>query len=190
MNVPRETNFNRPGAKRTVRPLRLPADLVEAIERGQKTTHRFPVGPLNSLVRPGNFAGLDLESGRRRGYVGGQVELRARCRFESGDVRAVSVTSQIQRGDLYWVAARSGTKHRTLRTSRLTLEVVGVDVVRLQDIDGVSARLEGFADVEQFRVRWDRSRRGADYWRLNPWVWVVRFNTHAGGVLDLFAGEV
>jgi hypothetical protein len=193
LNVPRETQFNlRPGA-RTVRRLALPSEMLAACDRREKTVHRFVLDVDNSTVRPGSFAGLDLESGRRRttldagGYL---VELRARCRFESGDVRAVSVTPKIKAGDLYWVGA-----HDTrLARSRWTFEVAGVDVARLQDMSDDDARLEGIRNApeprEAFRRLWAKRTRYPNYWQANPWVWVVLFNAHAGNVRKLFAGEV
>jgi uncharacterized protein YqfB (UPF0267 family) len=78
--------------------------------------------------------------------------------------------------------------------SRITLEVTGVRVERLQDIteedaqaEGVEARRsmkDGVAPVvysyqDPFRIIWD-SINGKKYpWSDNPWVWVIEFR-HMG----------
>lgn len=198
MNVPRETQFNRDPSKRRVYPLRLPAAMFAAVEAGKKTEHRVLLCHRNAGVRPGGFAGLDLESGRVRelpGYNAGS-ELRARCRFTSGDVRAVSVFSKVRPGELFWIAPGAGA----LTRSKFTAEVQVVNVCRLQDMSDADANAEGIHhDIDDhpetgarsaFQVHWDRRRQGTGYWRLNPWVWVYRWKIHAGNVCDVFAGEV
>lgn len=188
MNVPRET-FSRSRRAAAVRPLKLPAEMMVALPRNEKTQHRFLVDPRNSQVTPGHFGGLMLETARRRILDGNDgnplVELRARCRFESGDVRAVSVQPLFKAGDLFWVASSYGTLQRSV----WTLEVTSVDVARLQDMGNQEARAEGCDPVnvpvtprEMFARLWDRRRRGGDYWHTNPWVWVVRVATHQANV--------
>lgn len=81
--------------------------------------------------------------------------------------------------------------------SRLTLEIVGVRVERLQDISiddikakgvypglqasaenlaAVSIRHDGYQYMQEFKWLWDsiNARRGYP-WESNPWVWVVEF---------------
>lgn len=81
--------------------------------------------------------------------------------------------------------------HMPRWASRITLEVTGVRVERLQDISEADARAEGaypppagtdddgahydagtFRDG--FRALWE-SINGAGSWTANPWVWVIEF---------------
>ncbi|WP_413676407.1 hypothetical protein [Pantoea dispersa] len=73
--------------------------------------------------------------------------------------------------------------HMPRRASRITLEITGVRVERLNDISEDDAKAEG-APTEccvigdkhflGFRSLW-RSIYGADSWQANPWVWVIEF---------------
>ncbi|PXV60708.1 hypothetical protein SAMN04487785_102436 [Dyella jiangningensis] len=80
------------------------------------------------------------------------------------------------------------------RASRITLEVTGVRVERLQAIDRAGALAEGIVDmstpshtafgvpgaslaqhpVRAFQLLWD-SINGAGSWDANPWVWAIEF---------------
>jgi hypothetical protein len=78
--------------------------------------------------------------------------------------------------------------HMYRKDSRITLDVAGVRVERLQDIsegdakaEGVGAapfckagRRAGLEHVEAFEDLWG-SINGAESWAANPWVWVVEF---------------
>jgi hypothetical protein len=77
--------------------------------------------------------------------------------------------------------------HMPRWASRITLEVTGVRVERLQDISEADAREEGCLPVVHgdgavdcgtrktaFRALWD-SINGPDSWGANPFVWVVEF---------------
>lgn len=64
--------------------------------------------------------------------------------------------------------------HMPRWASRITLEVTGVRVERLQDISESDARAEGVESSEQFRTLWRRIN-GAESWKANPFVWVVEF---------------
>lgn len=81
-----------------------------------------------------------------------------------------------------WKAKVLPSIHCPRGLSRITLEITGVRVERLQAISQEDARAEGcdgsgnsmgsaFADYVKL---WE-SINGADSWNANPWVWVVSF---------------
>ena len=58
--------------------------------------------------------------------------------------------------------------------SRITLEITGVRVKRLQDISEADAKAEGFEYREHFIRLWDKIN-GYESFTANPWVWVIEF---------------
>lgn len=76
------------------------------------------------------------------------------------------------------------------RLSRITLEVTGVRVERLQDISEADALAEGVAAKhtpdadytarEAYAALWEQINGGGS-WAANPWVWVVEFKRAGGG---------
>lgn len=70
--------------------------------------------------------------------------------------------------------------HMPRWASRITLEVTGVRVERLQDISADDCWAEGIPaspdvdPVHEYRDLWE-SINGAESWAANPWVWVVEF---------------
>ena len=89
-----------------------------------------------------------------------------------------------------WQGNPSGFKwrpsiHMPRWASRITLEITGVRVERLQDISNADALAEGvsvlpghedFLDeaIQGFEEIWNRIN-GPGSWDANPWVWVVEF---------------
>ena len=94
----------------------------------------------------------------------------------------------------------SGTSFGRLRRStsmcrwmsRITLEITGVRVERLQDISEADAKAEGCLPVihadgaidcgtrkTTFRTLWE-SINGPGSWAANPWVWVIEFKNLVG----------
>lgn len=89
-----------------------------------------------------------------------------------------------------WTKPKPGM-HMTRWASRITLEITGVRVERLQDIHPVDALKEGLEQCEDLPYRWDHpvclqtavklyselweQINGPGSWAQNPWVWVVEF---------------
>lgn len=76
--------------------------------------------------------------------------------------------------------------HMPRWASRITLEVTGVRVERVQDIRRADVHAEGLPVdtgpqydgqdwLEWFRELWDRSNAKRYGWDANPWVWVIEF---------------
>ena len=85
--------------------------------------------------------------------------------------------------------------HMPRRVSRITLEITGVRVERLQDISIDDVIAEGIEPVKngphanqywreetgaKFVDLWE-SINGPDLWAVNPWVWVIEFKRIEGG---------
>ncbi|MEJ4043441.1 hypothetical protein [Erwinia sp. SLM-02] len=89
--------------------------------------------------------------------------------------------------------------HMPRWASRITLEITGVRVERLQQVTDVEAMREGIQNlttlshadfgipglvnaqhpVRAFQLLWE-SIYGADNWQANPWVWVIEFKRIEG----------
>ena len=132
------------------------------------------------ISAPGDFALNDCNlrdsqgRGRVVGYAASMVAVAVRCAEEYG-------------------AKKSPSIHMPRWASRITLEIAGVSVERLQAITPEDAVAEGLECDERvpgcwlpgyhedprdaFSEGWDQingKRPGRD-WAANPWVWVVRF---------------
>jgi hypothetical protein len=200
------------------RPILFSGPLVRAILEGRKTqTRRLVKGPWTIDEHPDTGKLWPLYPG----YVnGGDDEgMPASCPFgERGDrlwvretwaaMPAVGATCVVYRascdGDEFDYVGDDGSVYRAAVhrwrpsihmprwASRITLEVTGVRVERLQDISERDAVAEGIAvydfgwytpgDVYRhnapthaFRSLWDRINGARASWASNPFVWVVEF---------------
>lgn len=89
-----------------------------------------------------------------------------------------------EHGNYKWEPGQSPCRwrpsiHMPRWASRITLEITGVRVERLQDISEPDAKSEGADNIngeyaEGFAVLWE-SINGPGSWDANPWVWVVEF---------------
>jgi hypothetical protein len=72
--------------------------------------------------------------------------------------------------------------HMPRWASRITLEITGVRVEKLQDISNADCKAEGvlpdhsdvFPHARAYQTLWEQIN-GAGSWEANPWVWVVEF---------------
>lgn len=94
-----------------------------------------------------------------------------------------------QKAGTLWLPHWKPSIHMFRNRSRITLEITGVRVERLQDISEADAAAEGWTrqsersndpEVHQDAARdwysdlWEQIN-GAGSWNLNPWVWVIEF---------------
>lgn len=180
------------GTSRPDRPILFKKPLRVAIAANVKDHTRRIVTEQNCTVHPGTFAGLDLNSGRVRREL--SAEIRARCTFESGRVRVVTVSPVVRPGDLFWVKA---TRFTSKAKSEATLQVLHVDARRIQDMTDDDAIREGIEFVEipkkvadpkwtpreRFAWLWD-DINGKGAWLRNDWVWVYRFANTAPDIAE------
>ncbi|KPF66085.1 hypothetical protein IP84_16850 [beta proteobacterium AAP99] len=123
--------------------------------------------------------------------------------FPLGSSTPIEQTMFNGNGERVWSYAADGITEKKTGTrssrcmprwaSRITLEVTGVRVERLQDISEADAKREGvqredfgwvdylmpstqitLTAAQSYRTLWE-SINGPDSWTANPWVWVVEF---------------
>jgi len=168
------------------RPILFSAPMVRAILEGRKTMTRRVTKRL--------LLGLP------------QAEMNAQCLYgQPGDrLWARETWAENIDGDIVYRADNGVAEsmidrwrpsiHMPRWASRITLEITGVRVERLNEITEADARAEGvecFDDTKTFRSYWDdfcvclsakdsfqtlwAKINGPDSWDANPWVWVVEF---------------
>lgn len=166
---------------------------------GDRLWVRETWAPCEAKVRKGHFQYA------ADGAVGREVTTNGGERWWERSGHTMGVSDARLSG--VWVSKPSRWRpsiHMPRKVSRLTLEVTGVRVERLQDISEADARAEGAQVVpfypddgfllsdgwthvgddgkcvlytsarDSFRSLWE-SINGAESWASNPWVWVVSF---------------
>jgi len=183
------------------RPILFNGDMVRAILEGRKTMTRRVMkhqpGEVTAVGRPLFFQ--DGDTGRRvspkcpYGQPGDHLWVRETFADEAGDTRKYLGDHIYYRADGDGVDLQDGfwtpSIHMPRWASRITLEVTGVRVERLQDISEEDAQAEGAepklctgypyhnppsTHTNGFCQLWE-SINGPGSWDANPWVWVVEF---------------
>lgn len=183
------------------RPILFSAQMVRALLAGTKTQTRRAVKPRKDpdygcQMAPGEIAGDEHpERLCPYGRPGDRLWVRETWLTVNGDdtfYRADYLADPA--GDRAHGVAWTPSIHMPRARSRITLEVTGVRVERLQDISEEDARAEGversgecnwrdyldhphndFTSARRsYRSLWD-SINGPGSWDANPWVWVVEF---------------
>lgn len=202
------------------RPILFSAPMVRAILSGTKTQTRRVVKPapqadqiLKPLVGSSGFrfvmdaTPLDAKNIRRirwdysYGQPGDRLWVRESYqRFSDdgqimyrADPESFKSMNELKRDDCLEARWRPSI-HMPRWASRITLEVTGVRVERLQDISEADAIAEGvrqYSALERIQAGQDRWARhayrslwesidGPGSWDANPWVWVVEFKRAEG----------
>ncbi|EBR6784144.1 hypothetical protein CBO08_01875 [Salmonella enterica] len=188
------------------------AEMVRAILDGRKTQTRRPVKfPLIDKNMGCELAGNELASelaahnywNSPYGKLGDRIWVRETFRVHS---RATDVATLVYRASVRnsWteqthrvpvaVCNKPATPekwtpsiHMPRWASRITLEITGVRVERLNSITESDAEAEGVTDtgfgdllVDGYRYLW-KSIYGEESWAANPLVWVIEFKRVEGG---------
>ena len=177
------------------RPILFSAPMVRAILDGRKTVTR-------RIVKARDLEWMDVHQGLR------EPDNAERCPYgqPGGDRLYVRETfGHFERnenfapgcevfyradGESLAVEPWRPSIHMPRWASRITLEVTGVRVERLQDIDLADALAEGISDtgalildsagneqggpIAEYAVLWEQIN-GTGSWDANPWVWVIEF---------------
>lgn len=190
------------------RPILFNADMVRAILDGRKTQTR-------RIVKPQPLEGVVLDSSWIRPFsVGQRLWVRETFspiypqdpHYNNGNPIEYDYKATYQHGDrlgddLGIQKIWKPSIHMPREASRITLEVTGVRVERLQDIEEEDAVAEGIEQTEPFfdcpcwrdymEPDWETSSfpdnpvgsyaslwesiHGPKSWNQNPWVWVIEF---------------
>ena len=181
------------------RPILFSAPMVRALLAGTKTQTR-------RIVKARDLEWMDVHQGLREpdnaercpyGQPGDRLWVRETFARIDGQTRPwietdyqATYTHGDRLGDTLGIKKRwTPSIHMPRHASRITLEVTGVRVERLQDISAADARAEGCPDkpvdgAEQASIDllaklwyhdlWEQIN-GLDSWAANPWVWVIEF---------------
>lgn len=168
----------------TDRPILFSGPMILAILAGKKTQTRRSVRNIGALEqRFGRIHVCDSRTG-----------LSAACPYGvPGDLLWVRETFWVSGGAIVYRANEPALQvmwkpsiYMPHEISRITLEVIGVRVERLQDISDDDAKAEGIdcpsypetvmnPYATYFPMVWDRINGKRAPWSTNPWIWRVEF---------------
>lgn len=183
------------------RPILFSGPMVRAILDGRKTQTRRIVKPQPTKLAGPNFDGLWSDAidpvvryfACPYGQPGDRLWVRETFAYTDSSIN--DQPGWVYRAtDPDW-SSMEGFRWKppifcTRSASRITLEITGVRVERLNDISEADAIAEGVtitdsivrddsvhasrAWVESYRQLWEQIN-GAGSWEVNPWVWVIEF---------------
>lgn len=186
------------------RSIRMTAPEVRAILAGTKTQTRRVVkatsGPhsVEQVISTPDSMAAFIRHRCPYGQPGDRLWVREEFMHEPADYycweASVSIPSRpastVYRADFPESQPGEGWKpsiHLPRRYSRITLEVAGVRVERLQEISEADAKAEGvsmpdgtptppdfWSYQQEFRHLWEQIN-GPGSWDANPWVWAISF---------------
>lgn len=187
----------------TERPILFTAEMVQAIQAGQKTqTRRLH----NNKPSPYGVAGdrLWVRETWTASYEHSPPELLQDYPFWHHELSAKERESAVSveyfyraNGEFSKDDREDGAKWQSgmympRTASRLTLQIKSIRVERLNAITEDDAKAEGVENVAEYKALWERIN-GVGSWDANPWVWVIEFEkittTAAHGYIR-FLGEV
>ena len=159
------------------RPILFSGAMVRAILDGTKTQTR-------RVMKPPRLSARDWQTGDSNiacpyGEAGDRLWVRETWVNHFGHIlhRADFEPGSFEYGAKGW----KPSIHMPRAHSRLSLDITGVRVERLQDISAADKEAEGLPAAEgygpaAFADLWDQINAKRGYsWASNPWVWVVSF---------------
>lgn len=170
------------------RPILFSGPMVRALLAGQKTQTRRIVKEVHCkdsgvTLAPCEIAG-EVNGGDYRlcpyGAFGGRLWVRETHYVQSAGYADGSGKLILYKADGDAPTTWTPSIHMPRWASRITLEVTGVRVERLQEISAADAVAEGCQSCtpyDQFRALWSfiHTADGPNGWAANPWVWVISF---------------
>jgi hypothetical protein len=161
------------------RPILFSGAMVRAILDGRKSQtrmnfHRCPYGAVGDRlwVRETWAASLDSDGDMCKPFL-------YRATYDEAVYGQLKASFSDRATEIWDVVGNTGWRpsiHMPRWASRLTLEVTGVRVERVQDISEADAKAEGVKSAAEFCALWDEINGARGYgWDANPWVWVVEF---------------
>lgn len=173
------------------RPILFSGAMVRALLEGRKTQTRRVMKPQGMAIAAKGAPAYYCPHGE----IGDALWVRETyCENNMGDP-VYKATADLEVRDLEWEFGKVRWKpsiYMPRWASRLTLEITGVRVERLQDISDTDAMAEGVDRTntslrgyakERFKRLW-QSINGTDSWDANPWVWVLEFKVHQQNIDD------
>lgn len=177
------------------KPILMSAPMVRAILEGRKTQTRrivkpYPYAECTRAVPHGKEFLQVLLDGEGQEFTLGNVDKRLSCRIGNvGDKLWVRENCWAHRdtGKIFAYCAEHEALHNGNASvkkipsihmpriaSRITLEITGIRVERLNAITEQDARAEGFNSLNDFKKLW-AALNGDKSWDQNPFVWVIEF---------------